>query len=285
MDTVTLVRSMTLIALKQALGFAYMLTPPSGNIKIEKSLKKSVYTGILHLSPEKKSRNTAVKHSFATTNGAVDSGHGRNTCPWAGSCRKLCLDTAGHGGIGLDGNGLNGCQTARIKRTRALLHKNFFVRCMAWEMLTRDIKRMIKAAKKKDMVSAFRLNGTSDLLWEKMINPMTGLTLMEQFSGQQFYDYTKASIIKLRNNLPANYHLTFSRQAETDAEAVAHLAAGYNVSACFETLPATWKGFEVVDGDEYDSRMMDKSTDSRGLVIGLLPKGKAKTDASGFVIR
>ena len=44
-------------------------------------------------------------------------------------------------------------------------------------------------------------------------------------------------------------------------------------------LPSTWNGFEVVNGDENDLRFLDK----QGVVVGLIEKGLAKKDATGFV--
>ena len=44
-------------------------------------------------------------------------------------------------------------------------------------------------------------------------------------------------------------------------------------------LPKTWKGYEVVNGDESDLRFLDK----RGVVVGLIEKGMAKKDETGFV--
>ena len=41
----------------------------------------------------------------------------------------------------------------------------------------------------------------------------------------------------------------------------------------------TWKGFEVVNGDETDLRFLDK----KGVVVGLIEKGRAKKDETGFV--
>lgn len=39
-------------------------------------------------------------------------------------------------------------------------------------------------------------------------------------------------------------------------------------------------GREVIDGDKHDLRFLDK----QNVVVGLLAKGKAKQDATGFVI-
>ena len=44
-------------------------------------------------------------------------------------------------------------------------------------------------------------------------------------------------------------------------------------------LPATWNGVEVIDGDESDLRFLDK----QGVVVGLIEKGLAKKDSTGFV--
>jgi hypothetical protein len=44
-------------------------------------------------------------------------------------------------------------------------------------------------------------------------------------------------------------------------------------------LPKTWKGYEVVNGDSNDLRFLDK----QGVVVGLIEKGMAKKDETGFV--
>jgi hypothetical protein len=41
-----------------------------------------------------------------------------------------------------------------------------------------------------------------------------------------------------------------------------------------------FKGLKVIDGDKHDMRFLDKS----GVVVGLIEKGEAKKDTSGFVI-
>jgi len=46
------------------------------------------------------------------------------------------------------------------------------------------------------------------------------------------------------------------------------------------TLPETWHGFDVIDGDESDLRFRDGT----GKVVGLVEKGMAKKDESGFVV-
>src|SRR3954469_19619820 len=71
----------------------------TGNPKTAKGEGRGYFTAILHLAPSKVS--------------------GRNTCANAtAGCAAACLNTAGRGGIGLDANGLNAIQVARIRRTR-----------------------------------------------------------------------------------------------------------------------------------------------------------------------
>jgi len=282
-EPLSIARKSTLKELKEFIGVSYMVTKPTGNLKVIKSMAEdNVYTGILHLAPHKLSQTKAYEYKFG---GVIDSGPGLNTCPWAGSCVSVCLNTAGHGGIGLDGDGLNNCQRARIRRTRALFHRSMAVKARAWELLKRDIARIERYARKVDMIPAIRLNGTSDIRWERVKDPSTGKTIPELFPGIQFYDYTKADIDKYRKGRTSNYHLTFSRQPENDEQALRHLENGHNVAVCFEKMPKTWKGFEVKNADKSDARMFDKSTDGRGMVMGLGPKGQAVNSTNGFVIR
>jgi hypothetical protein len=59
------------------------------------------------------------------------------------------------------------------------------------------------------------------------------------------------------------------------------LAAGGNVAVVFRgSLPETFKGYKVVDGDLTDLRFADE----KNVVVGLTQKGQAKKDESGFVV-
>jgi hypothetical protein len=74
--------------------------------------------------------------------------------------------------------------------------------------------------------------------------------------------------------------LTFSRSESNDKIAKLVLEMGGNVAVVFRNqLPQTWNGFEVVNGDETDLRFLDK----KGVVVGLIEKGRAKKDQTGFV--
>jgi hypothetical protein len=53
-----------------------------------------------------------------------------------------------------------------------------------------------------------------------------------------------------------------------------------NVAAVYLTVPETYIGRTVINGDETDLRFLDP----KGVVVGLKAKGKAKKDTSGFVV-
>lgn len=221
----------------------------AGNAKTSKGESLGYKTYGIHLSPSNKS--------------------GFNVCKWASKgCRSACLDTAGRGAM-------SNVQKARIAKTRFLFEdREGFL-----EQLRKEIKSAIRSAEKSDLVPCFRLNLTSDFEWES-----TGI--FEEFRHVQFYDYTKSvdrMTSFLEGNLAPNYHLTFSRSEKSGSDLVSQsfLKAGGNVAIVFRgSLPETWQGFEVIDGDKTDLRFLD----GHSKVIGLVEKGLAKRDQSGFVV-
>lgn len=200
-----------------------------------------------------------------------------NLCPHASSgCVKLCLGE--HSGAAVYYPSVVKSRIAKAQR---------FMRDRKGYM--RDMKLAIAAACRQAQANALALcvrpNGSTDIAWEG-IKDDGGLTLIERFPGIQFTDYTKSVTRALRHargELPANYHLTFSRSETNESDCLRVLAAGGNVAAVFANgLPETWHGYRVIDGDKHDLRHLDP----RGVVVGLSPKGhKAKKDVSGFVIR
>jgi hypothetical protein len=104
------------------------------------------------------------------------------------------------------------------------------------------------------------------------------------FPDVQMYDYTKSAermTSFVNGEMPKNYHLTFSRSETNGAIALAFLRSGGNVAMVFrKSLPSEYYGHEVINGDETDLRFLDGS----GKIVGLVEKGKAKKDDSGFVI-
>lgn len=263
-----------------------------GNPKIAKSVKFGYLTAVLHLAP-----------------GSLS---GFNVCPKATlGCLAACLNTAGRGGIAIGGVGRlqldeiaagtrsNAIQAARIRRTRFY----FEARDAFMTTLHADIAKLVRLAKSLGLKPAIRLNGTSDIPWERVSvrAEKPGLAsswpnVMHAFPEVQFYDYTKRPN---RRDLPANYRLTFSLAEGNDKDALQALQNGMNVAAVFHAVPQRmyvtpcqgtlaavserWPlvrpALDVIDGDEHDLRFLDPV----GVIVGLKAKGNAKRDTSGFV--
>ena len=112
-----------------------------------------------------------------------------NVCPKATpGCAAACLNTAGRGGMFTAAQGTNAIQEARKRKTRWF----FADREGFLAALREDIARAIRQAVRHNKTPVFRLNGTSDITWEKH-------DVIQRFPDVQFYDYTK---ILGRKNLP-----------------------------------------------------------------------------------
>ena len=208
-------------------------------------------TGILYLAPSDESQVI-------------------NTCPHASQgCRISCLFTAGRGAF-------EKTRQARIKKTLYFKEN----RISFLKDLSKDIIALQKKAQKKEMKACVRLNGTSDLPWENLKDD-NGQTLLEKHSDVQFYDYTKSPKrmkAYIQGEMPSNYHLTFSRSENNQADADEVLKLGGNVAIVYKNPPAP--SDKVINGDESDLRFIDPS----GVIVALKAKGKAKKDTSGFII-
>lgn len=226
-----------------------------GNTKTAKGESKGYMTGILHLAPGELA--------------------GVQVCPKASAgCLAACLNTAGRGRF-------DKIQQARIAKTRWLFDdRKGFMQALVW-----SIEATIRKAGRENMTPVIRLNGTSDLPWEKfrcVRDDIEYRNVMEAFPEIQFYDYTKvpARAIKwAQGDMPANYHLTFSAAEDNEQSCRMVSMAGGNVAVVFDQIPSDWYGRRVVNGDETDLRFLDPA----GVVVGLKAKGDAKHDNSGFV--
>lgn len=189
-------------------------------------------------------------------------------------CARACLHTAGVPFI------MQGKSRARIARTRFYMEaRGDYFNCLYAEVEGFQMK-----CRRLGLKPAIRLNGTSDIVWER-VAPW----LFELFDGVQFYDYTKYEKRMSRGwQLPANYHLTFSR-SESNDESVqrilgrnrgARIAVVFSTSR-FKSLPKYWNGCRVLDADKHDLRFLDKG----GRILGLRAKGDARRDQSGFVVK
>lgn len=172
------------------------------------------------------------------------------------------------------GENTNMIQKARIRKTKYFYdaRQDFMLD------LKKDIEKGIKLAAKLGLTPVFRLNGTSDLSWEKY-DMLPGQNVFECFPTTQFYDYTKILGRKVKDI--ANYFLIFSKADGNDSDVAEAILQGMNVAAVFDRVPGVYMDKQVIDADEHDLRFLDP----RGVIAGLKAKGRAKKDYSGFVIR
>ena len=224
-----------------------------GSMKIDKSnkIQDEYFSRIMYLAPS-------------------DLADGKKTtCPYSkiAMCEEPCLNTAGLGGV------YSSIQNARIRKT--LFYFNEYDNFM--EQLVSDITKFERECDKLGKQPSLRLNGTSDIQWE--YQTVNGKNVFDMFPEIQFYDYTK---IPTRNiNGIDNYHLTWSYSEANKKYAKLFNIVLENKAVVFRKyIPKTFKGLEVINGDEHDMRFLDKDN----VVVGLKAKGKAKQDYSGFVI-
>jgi len=216
--------------------------------KTGKSLKYDILTAILYLIPS--------------------DGSGINLCPMAkiAKCDGPCLNTAGRGAMG-------SVQVSRLRKTLFMLQypKEFEA------MLRKEIRKLEKRAKKLGLILKIRLNGTSDVRWEREFPE-----ILQEF--QEFmYDYTK---IPNRNigNFP-KYDLTFSYSGVKEYQPFVKQAIdnGLRIAVVFkhkDKIPHKFLGMYCINGDDSD----DTSSAPNGVVWALYAKGKARNDTSGFVV-
>lgn len=227
----------------------YKLLSVNVDTKTIKSNKAGFLTGILYLAPYDLS--------------------GVNLCPFAkvAGCVDACLNTAGRGAF-------SNVQKARLRKAK-LFNED---KALFFTELKHDIEKLKRDAKRKGLQAVIRLNGTSDIEWEN-IKAGEDKTIFELYPDLQFYDYTKNPN---RKNLPANYDLTFSYSGVESFIKFNRQALENNmrVATVFKIIPSEFLGRQVISGEDTDARFIE----NKNVIIGLIAKGKAKKDASGFVV-
>jgi len=224
----------------------------NGDAKTVKGIKYDVLTAILYMAPADLS--------------------GYQMCPAAriAKCKDPCLNTAGRGAM-------TSVQLSRIRKTLYFMqYRELFL-----EQLRREMEAHCKYAENLGYLPALRLNGTTDILWERILyNEMERLHIKY---GARFYDYTKLSS---RNIIDPNvYDLTFSYSGvdQFQPHVLRALKKGMRIAVVFRTseeIPSTFLGRKVLNGDDSDIRF-NEPTD---IVSALYAKGSARSDMSGFVV-
>ena len=202
---------------------------------------------------------------------------GKNVCSHASKgCSEACLFSSGFGGLYAI------VEEGRINKTEYFLAN----RTAFLEQLFNEIIKLENKHNKNGDNLCIRLNGTSDIAWEKF-KIKDNKSIIELFPNIQFYDYTK-NYLRFDRILASNYHLTFSRSEENEEQVERLLAKGNNVAVVFDKLPETYKGYKVVNGDLSDLRFKDEEN----VVVGLKYKKMTSKGAdnkkafnSGFAIK
>jgi hypothetical protein len=239
-----------------------LLSNAKTNPKTAKQLEEFGYEAVIHhMCPDK----------------LADGKH--TVCAWSTpGCRASCLNTSGRSQISGE-LVLRNLEMHMIHRSRISKTLDFFgSRDDYCERLTNELVNLEARALKKGYIPVARLNGTSDVQWEDYIP-------MEAFSNTQFYDYTKGYMRMqkyMRGFFPDNYHLTYSYSEDDGFAEVNFITAkGYNVAVVFrEELPKKFYGIEVISGMEHDFRFRDP----KGKIVGLIARGRARGDSTGFVV-
>ena len=190
---------------------------------------------------------------------------GHQVCAGGKHCHNFCLSGSGQNKIdelarGKDGSKIN---ISRIKKTR-LFYEN---KPLFMKILVHEIKKAEKRARDLNLPFAIRLNCTSDLSPELFVEPETGKNILQLFPNVQFYDYTKVpNRIKLLGKYE-NYDLTFSFDGYNWETAKEFIENGGRAAVVFagDKLPETYKGYKVINGNNYDMRFLDPGK----CVIGL----------------
>lgn len=259
---------------KKGLG-DYMFQTRSGKLrsllgtsqKIEKTDGSAVFVRILYLSPDRES-DIPLSKVFPQTGwkdrGSVIKGVpvptkrlNPDTCPYSGECREYCIVTG-----------------YRMKlNTRVRYAKTWFFYCQPivfLRLLLSEIAVYSEQSFISNMLFYPRLNGTSDILWERFIDMDSMVNDMRGLGG--FYDYTKwsykARVVQGERKgipFPDYYHITFSvdEKPRSDQYARGWLKHGYGISIVMSKenqkkfLKMAGRYPFIVDADKTDFRFND----------------------------
>ncbi len=212
----------------------------TNNAKTVKGEKKGYTTYIMYLAPY------------------TQNSKGINLCSHASKgCAKACL-------FGSGAARFPKVQQGKINKTEYFLaNRELFLKQLDFE-----ISMIVAKHENQGTKFAIRLNGTSDITFEKF-KIRDGKNIFELHPTAQFYDYTK-NHFRFKKVQPSNYHLTFSLSEDNKEISFDLLSKGVNVAMVFgvkkvEELPTSYNGYEVINGDESDLRFLD----GKNVIVGL----------------
>lgn len=187
---------------------------------------------------------------------------GYQVCPNDRWCKQFCLNGSGHNKMDILAHGV---EHSRINQSRIKKAKLFFEnRELFMELVVREIIRAKNHVEKNRMNFAVRINGTSDLNIESFI--YKGKNLLQMFPNIQFYDYTKCNGYLTIPKRYDNYDVTLSFNGFNWAKCKEYLDNGGKVAVVFMgELPKFYRGYKVINANDYDMRFLDP----KGTIMGL----------------
>lgn len=219
------------------------------NAKTIKGEKEGWLTGIIYMLP-----NTTL-------------------CPFAdiAKCREACLVHAGYAKI------YSNVNVGRLRRTELYANE----RQQFFNIAVREIEMLERKAKREGKKLAIRLNGTSDIMYERQ--GFNGFeNIFEAFPHIQFYDYTKI-VKRFTRPLPPNYDLTFSYSGTDEYKPYVEEANRINarMAVVFKgKMPTEFMGRKVIDGDKNDLRFLEP----KDVIVGLKFKGSVPANQTKFYV-
>jgi hypothetical protein len=170
---------------------------------------------------------------------------GINNCRYAGVCPATCIDKSGK------------MPFHEERRTRLTLALYLFPEEFITELLM-ELSFAAFKAKQQGKKCWVRLNGTSDIRWEHLIDIASFVADNDGIGG--FYDYTKYPKA-LRSDVPSCYKLTYSfdEQEHAPTEAKKYMDAGSPVAIVLDRkdYKKAKEHFAFTDGDADDYRFRD----------------------------
>ena len=226
---------------KKTIGVSYLGTTEISSKLLKNKKVNNIMTYCIYVAPAKTS--------------------GYEVCPnRTKECTAGCLATSGR--VKMENETRTIISDARLKKAKLFVeHKDFFMGWVIAEITAYKFK-----AERLGYGFAIRINGTSDIDLNTL--KINGFTLFEIFPDVQFYDYTKQ--YSRFENIPENYHLTFSYSGRNIEQAKNLLQRGFNIAVVFDTkkgkdFPKTFLGYPVIDGDLTDYRPYDQKNSVVGL--------------------
>lgn len=188
-------------------------------------------------------------------------------CPGSkpAKCRVPCLESSGRGAMS------NVANARQAKTDYWHSDREAFL-----EQLNLELTKLWAKAKKQKRKLVVRLNTISDIAWEEYGIP-------QAFPMVEFLDYTKRAKRLFNADMPSNYRLIFSYSGvESYAKQVElALKSDRPIAVVFRNyFPKTFLGRPVINGDKSDIINVNAGP----VIVGLVAKGKAKNDYSGFVV-